>query len=197
MNKNESNPEVARISGEKLINLRINPDATESAQMLHGQQQANNDSQIGTMLKIDSMQQINDHTRIDPNEDARLSQNDQMALRASPPASMVDIPGKLGQEQSKVSIAPGGNHGFLHQPSDDNLQVQAAQDNVVGQVDINSNEKENIVDSIEREKENGQIFQNNQNGDDQMQDDEGSMDKNEEKGDHTANRYREDSGDYQ
>ena len=31
INKNESVPEVARISEEKLINLRINPDATESA----------------------------------------------------------------------------------------------------------------------------------------------------------------------
>ena len=164
--------------------------------MLHGQQQANNDSQIGTMLKIDSMQQINDNSRIDLNEDARLSQNDQMALRASPPASMVDIPGKLGQEQSKLSLVPGGNPGFLHQPSDDNLQIQADQDNVIGQVDIIDNEKDNMVNSIERENETGQIFQNNQLGDDQMQN-EGQQDKNEEKGDHTAHRYRDDSGDYQ
>ena len=80
--------------GEQIVNLKINPDATESQALLQNQSQ-----QEGVMLKDESIQQMNSVSKAELDEGIRLSLNNEMALRASPPASMVEIPGKLNDEQ--------------------------------------------------------------------------------------------------
>ena len=75
MKKIESIPEVSRISGERQINLTINPDATESRQHLISDMKGD-EQQEKTMLKIDSVQQLDSSSRVDPIEETRLSIND-------------------------------------------------------------------------------------------------------------------------
>ena len=143
------------------------------------------------MLKIDSMQQL-DHEGHRIDEELRLSNNDQMQLRASPPASMVDIPGKLNQEQSKVSIISNGQHGFIQAQETDKLKASPNQND--------TDDKDKMVSSLGAEMDKGGIFQNKlamsaSLDADQIEDAKDNDKQVEEKGDHTANRYQDQQDD--